>query len=44
MLRVVQAIIAIFLLILLLKVTVVAIKFLLFIGIAAFIYNIIKKW
>jgi hypothetical protein len=43
MLRIVQAIIAVFFLILVLKITVVAVKFLLFVAMAALIYNVIRK-
>jgi len=43
MFRVVQAIIAILFLILLFRITIVAVKFLLFIGILILIYNFIKK-
>lgn len=43
MLKVVQAIIFIFFLILLFKITIVAVNFLLFVAMAALIYNVIKK-
>lgn len=43
MFEILQGIIFIFFLILLLKITIVAIKFLLFIGIVVLIYNFIRK-
>ncbi|MFT8313603.1 MAG: hypothetical protein ABF633_05030 [Clostridium sp.] len=43
MFRIIHGIIFIFFLILLLRITVVAIKFLLFIGIVALIYNFIRR-
>ncbi|WP_278245992.1 hypothetical protein [Clostridium pasteurianum] len=43
MFRIIHGIIFIFFLILLLRITIVAIKFLLFIGIVVLIYNFIRK-